>query len=257
MPPKPVAPRLTHFLCLPLVTLASKPQLQASLGLFCADISKGTPKNPGGIPEKAIRPVGTLHLTLGVMTLLTPARVQEALTVLKSLNLKDLLMDKSAEPARTEDPTKHDFTSLEETPQASEPLHITLRGLESMHKTSKTSILYTSPVDADKRLYSFCNRLKSAFEEADLLVPDKRPLLLHATLVNTVYVPPVKGKGLGREKNRARLTIDASELLRSYKETEWMRDVRVEKVAICRMGAVKRENGEEEYVMEGEIEIPV
>lgn len=47
-----------------------------------------------------------------------------------------------------------------------------------------------------------------------------------------------------------------------YRDYEWMRDVRVEKVAICRMGAKKvvdeegGETGDEEYDVEGEVDMP-
>ena len=106
------------------------------------------------------------------------------------------------------------------------------------------------------------------------MLPEERKLLLHATVVNTIYVPRVRagegrargsggsrgrrgaqGEGHGRKK--ARLTLDARDVLEKYKDFEWMRDVRVEKVAICRMGAKKREDGEEEYEVEAEIDIPM
>lgn len=67
-------------------------------------------------------------------------------------------------------------------------------------------------------LNSFCQQLKDAFTEAELLVEDKRSLLLHATIVNTIYVPGSKrtnlrkaGEGHGKKKNR--LVFDASDLI--------------------------------------------
>ncbi|KAJ5054158.1 uncharacterized protein L3040_000440 [Drepanopeziza brunnea f. sp. 'multigermtubi'] len=90
MPPKPPSARLTHFLCIPLVTAASKPQLQSALSAFTSKAS--SPNDPlARIPEKAIRPLGTLHLTLGVMSLLTPERIEAALAVLRTLNLQEIL----------------------------------------------------------------------------------------------------------------------------------------------------------------------
>jgi activating signal cointegrator complex subunit 1 len=77
-----------------------------------------------------------------------------------------------------------------------------------------------------------------------------------------VYVPGVRGRGSGQGhghgKNRAKLTIDATELLEEYEDFEWMKDVRVDTVAICRMGAKKGEgrSGEESYVVEGEVSMP-
>jgi activating signal cointegrator complex subunit 1 len=80
-------------------------------------------------------------------------------------------------------------------------------------------------------------------------------------------VPGVKERsgrpGARHGKQTARMTIDAREVLERYEETVWMEDCMVEKVAVCRMGARRvrdaegRETGEEEYVVEGEVEIPV
>lgn len=91
---------------------------------------------------------------------------------------------------------------------------------------------------------------------AELLIEDNRSLLLHATIVNTVYVPGVRGKGSGHGNSKAKLTLDATELLEDYEGFVWMEGVRLEKVAICRMGAKKNEAGDEEYVVEGEVNMP-
>lgn len=250
MPPKPSSPRLTHFLCIPLVTPHSRPQLQGALSKFREDVtSDRTPENPDGIPERAIRPIGTLHLTLGVMSLLSQEKVDNAVKLLRSLNLKELLADQI--PGSMGKEKDGDVT----VSHKSKELKVTLRGLTSMHTPAKTSILYSEPVDEDHRLQSFCQKLKDAFTEAELLVPDTRPLLLHATIVNTIYVPGVKGRG-GHGKNRAKLTIDARDILAKYEEYEWMSDVKVEKVAICQMGAKKLEDGNEEYAVECELDTP-
>jgi activating signal cointegrator complex subunit 1 len=236
----PPPPRLTHFLCLPLVTPVSRAQLQENLTTFRAEVTQATAQNPGGIPERAVRPVGTLHLTLGVMSLLTPARVEAALTLLRSLDLRGQMASRERLAA----------AGASSRPL---PLSITLRGLESMHDPAKTSVLYAAPVDEDRTLHEFCYKLREAFEAADLLVLDTRPLLLHATIVNTVYVG---GRSGNRGQRSPRLTIDAREMLYEYENFEWMRDVRMEKVAICRMGAREVAGGDEEYVVEGEVAIP-
>lgn len=245
MPPRP---RLTHFLCIPLVTPESRPQLHLSLQNFRDDIAQNTE-----IPERAVRPLGSLHLTLGVMSLTNQETVDTALSLLKSLDLSQLLLQAQNEVQLTTPPEATDT-----------PLSVTLSGLRSMHRSSKTSILYSSPVDPTSRLPTFCTRLKEAFSSRDLLVPDDRPLLLHATILNTIYAPGVRSKSGngGHGKKRARLTIDARELLAKYDGFEWMKDVKVTKVAICRMGAKKvvgsdgKETGDEEYIVEGEVNMP-
>jgi activating signal cointegrator complex subunit 1 len=260
MPPKTAPKRLTHFLCLPLVTSTSRPQLAKSLHAFRSDIKDDrSPENSQGIPEKAVRPVGTIHLTLGVMSLLTQERVEGALAVLRSLDIPSLLSTPPTEVSKVDGKD----TGLSKDVGLKLP-KVTLRGLISMHPPAKTSILYSSPEDADGRLYAFCTKLRDAL--AEFMVPDTRPLLLHATLLNTVYVPVVRsrsgGPGAGHGRNKAKMTIDAREILERYSEISWMDDIRVEKVAICRMGArsVRDEDGNEiedqEYVVEGEVDMP-
>lgn len=133
-----------------------------------------------------------------------------------------------------------------------------------MHDPTRTSVLYAAPVDEDGALYDFCSRLREAFLAADLLVPDTRPMLLHATILNTVYASGGRdrgrgrgsssgGRGSGHGRSRGRLTIDAREILERYADFEWVRDAAIEKVAICRMGAVAVGNDDEEYVVEGEV----
>ena len=85
MPPKP---RPTHFLCVPLVTTTSRPQLAWSLGSFRADVAG---LNGYGLPPDAVRPVGTLHLTLGVMCFPGGAGIDRATEVLRALEPRALL----------------------------------------------------------------------------------------------------------------------------------------------------------------------
>lgn len=253
-PPPP--PRLTHFLCLPLVTPASRPQLQANLQAFRNEVTQPTARNPSGIPDRAVRPAGTLHLTLGVMSLLTPARVEAALTLLRSMDLRgSLLASRSRDAGDGDKNDKHDGDGDETESSRPAPLTITLRGLKTAHDPGKATGLYAPPVDDDGSLYAFCLGLRKAFQDAEIVVPDTRPLLLHATVLNTVYV---EGRARDNRRGRApRLTVDASDILRQYETFEWMTDIRIEKVAICRMGAKPVRGGQdEEYVIEGEVPLP-
>jgi activating signal cointegrator complex subunit 1 len=260
MPPKAPSKRLTHFLCLPLVTAVSRPQLARALKAFRDDIEDDkTPENPNGIPAKAIRPVGTIHLTLGVMSLLTPERTEAALARLRSLDLAELLLS-TAPPV----PVAAGESTAAPALGALAPLKATLRGLMSMQQPAKTSVLYSAPEDPEGRLHAFCSKLRGEF--LDLLEPDNRPLLLHATILNTIYAPAGRksadDSGSGRGRSRSKLTIDAREILERYSDAVWMLEVPIEKVAICRMGArnVKGSSGDptddQEYVVEGEVSMP-
>ena len=127
---------------------------------------------------------------------------------------------------------------------------IDLKGLVSMHVPEKTSIVYIEPCDSSERLYPFCLALQKIFNEEGILVPDDRKLRLHATLVNTIYAKGKKSQGHGRNAN-APMKIDARTLLEKYADFMWAKDVVLDRIAICEMGAKKRiENGEvvgEEY----------
>lgn len=121
------------------------------------------------------------------------------------------------------------------------PLIISLSGLESMHAPEKTSNLYTIPKDPTSRLSTFAISLRDAFTDANLLVPDKRPLLLHATVLNTLYAKSrgrTKATGHGKDK-RGVEKLDATALLEEFREFEWAKDFRIEKISICQMGAKK------------------
>lgn len=65
-------------------------------------------------------------------------------------------------------------------------------------------------------------------------------LILHATLLNTIYVRK------HNRKDRRPVTIDARPLLERFKDTVWMKDVQIEKLCLFRMGAkeVLDENGQ-------------
>ena len=99
-PPAAKKPPLTHFLCLPLITSTSKPQLEASIASFRENhvIASERPQQTASengvtriIHPKAIRPVGSMHCTLGVMSL-DQDRLQKAIKLLESLDITQLLL---------------------------------------------------------------------------------------------------------------------------------------------------------------------
>ncbi|KAM0707035.1 hypothetical protein Q7P35_006366 [Cladosporium inversicolor] len=279
-------PPLTHFLCLPLITPTSKPQLEASIASFRETVASEHPQQTASengvtriIHPKAVRPVGSMHCTLGVMSL-DQDRLENAIKLLQSLDITQLLLHSSEThmpplgTTTTVDPqgiitlkeplAKHErpIVSLQRpvsppaverasrATTASKPLTIDLEGLVSMHAPEKTSIIYIEPCDSSERLYPFCLALQNIFNKEGILVPDNRELRLHATLVNTIYAKGTKSQGHGRNAN-APMKIDARALLDKYADFVWAKDVVIDRIAICEMGAKKRvENGEvvgEEY----------
>lgn len=241
MPPKPSP---THFLCIPLVTATSRSQLTASLAAFSADV---TSQDSFAVPAGAVRPVGTLHLTLGVMSFPKNEGLDKAIAILKTLHPQKMLSGHC--PPATALESLSDNT--EEVGLHPPRLSVTLKGLRSMQPAAKCTTLYSPPVDSDGTLQVFCEKIKQAFMDAEIMVDDRRPLLLHATIVNTIYV---KDRRQGRR--REKLTIDARGILDRYDDRVWMEQIPVEKIAICRMGAKDLEGGADQaYEVEAEIEM--
>lgn len=225
---KPKPPQLTHFLCLPLVTPTSRPQLSTNLRSFQDHVT--SPQEDGGfdLPAEAVRPVGTLHLTLGMMSFPKNEGLDKAVALLKSLEPREIL-------AAAKKPVM--LGSAVAPPATNESqILITLRGLNSMQKPEKATILYAPPSDPSGRLQGFAEGLNAVFQDAGLLTPDDRPLLLHATVVNMIYA---KGNSRGKRKKGGGRTVvpDALAIMDRYEDQVWMEDVPLEKIAICRMGA--------------------
>ncbi|KAK4214462.1 AKAP7 2'5' RNA ligase-like domain-containing protein [Rhypophila decipiens] len=266
MPPQP---SLTHFLCIPLVTRSSRPQLTSSLASFREQVT--SPLSGFNVPEEAIRPVGSLHLTLGMFSFPgdktktnnsnlsedaasgqgeeeSQDRLEKAKAILQSLRPREIIRAFKPPPAMPGSAATPPLVEQKEQ----EEIKITLQGLRSMQSTTptKSAVLYAPPADPQGRLQQFCEGVRKVFLDAGVMVPDNRPLLLHATIVNTIYVKGRNrqqqqrgrgGHGQGRNNRRDRLTIDATSLLDQFEDQVWMEDVRVEKIAICKMGAKKIE----------------
>ncbi|GAB7362538.1 hypothetical protein MBLNU230_g2856t1 [Neophaeotheca triangularis] len=288
-------PQLTHFLCLPLVNQKSRPQLEASFQRFKDDV---VAKPPGTsiankdhddeaqpattvttkVHPKAIRPIGALHCTLGVMSL-NESQLKEAIDCLDALDVSKLLND--AASSNNKDAESYEKRGTED------PIELTLRGLETMHAAEKTSILYTAPSDPSERLRPFCLAVQDIFRSKGLLIPDDRPLKLHATIVNTIYAkgnarrhpkrvaesakpeaaPPGdttaqastsdaapgsaddRSQGHGPNAN-APLKMNATGLLQAYQKFAWAEHVVLDRIAICEMGTKKKYDEEGRIVGE-------
>lgn len=201
-------PQLTHFLCIPLVNSTSLPQLETSLASFKSTIpscpvkaqnvqvennEQTTNRGPTYplIPDSALRPVGTLHLTLGVMSLPTKERLDEAIRFFHSLNLtaimreaekmaasgtKNLLQQTSAHIQSQPESTTSDGEKPEpdlELPQP-QPLTISLESLHAFPRARNATVLHAAPVDQTARLYPFCVLLREKFLEIGLVLEESR-----------------------------------------------------------------------------------
>ena len=267
MPPPKKRPPLTHFLCLPLTGGPAVPQWRASLRRFGDDVAADYPvgasteisgstttpttskstsaplltpgsdasstvNGKGGednkIPVKAIRPVGTLHLTIGVMSLKEEGRVEGAVECLRGLDLGGFL-EGAKQTTRREgdveqrgkypvDTTRREMSSGDSATKAEvidgksipstneamqppegstgtgsppPPLTLSFTGLKSMQSPKSTSFLYVPPTDTTGRLYPFCQSLRDHFTAEGFMLEEDRALKLHATILNTIYAGKV------------------------------------------------------------------
>ncbi|CAF9908386.1 MAG: hypothetical protein GOMPHAMPRED_006148 [Gomphillus americanus] len=290
--------RPTHFLCLPLVTPASLPQFTASLALFARDKAIQQNSSPGKwnkqkspprekkrsnfdadgsdeheqpvnakegyVPIKAVRPVGPLHLTLGVMHLDSKDKVDAASEFLKAIDMDILLnevtqsfdralqhskplsqshpMAIGSAPAETEVISSASPKSYSQSRQEQTQLVVQLKGLHTMQQPSKTRVLFAEPIDASERLSSFCQLLRNKFINEGFMIDEERDLKLHATIVNTIYA----SKHGRNSASKRRMEFDASDLIERWKEKVWA-EVTITKVAICEMGAKEDATGQVKY----------
>ncbi|KAI5290658.1 hypothetical protein KEM55_008529, partial [Ascosphaera atra] len=96
-----------------------------------------------------------------------------------------------------------------------EPLLVSLTSLGALPKAKEATILYSKPVDSTSRLYPFAHAIQRRFIEAGFMQQDmtkaftgpqkgqlvSRPLLLHATMANTIYAPKKWKKPMRTEEN--------------------------------------------------------
>ena len=231
-------PNLTHFLCIPLVNSGSRTQLQTSLRRFTHDVIT-TPSL--GISSNDVKHVGSLHLTLGVMSLNTKEKLESAGSLLHSLDMVELIREASIldtidattldEPVQTAQSLPvpgPDVALREQKNELQSPrLSVSLLDLQAMHAPESTSVLFARPFDSSNRLFKVCCAIRKEFSTANLLERSQGPLLLHATIVN-------------KRTNRKRSNrFDARDVIKSYEGFEWAKDIYLERVSICRMGVEK------------------
>jgi len=120
---KPKAPAKTHFICLPLRSVAFRNKVTAFNALL-----------PSTIHASIIRPTGSLHFTLGVMSLSTPDEINSAVQFL------------------------HSCQSDAVSTVGGQKLRVSLKGIASMQgNAKKTSVIYAVPENGDGRLRSLCS----------------------------------------------------------------------------------------------------
>jgi activating signal cointegrator complex subunit 1 len=211
---------------------------------------------------------------------LDPARLKDALQLLQDTDLLALLAwagnrPKTSAPLSITTDATTSSSSLRTlhrpisppTVKTDTPLTISLVGLSAFPDTRKATVLHAKPHDPSDRLYYFCLALRQNFIDAGFMALEERPMVLHATLVNTVYSKNPRERGGETGRGLGRITMDARELVRRLNgrvasedkkvvksEVEpfvWAENMEISAVRICKMGAKTVED--EELGMEYEV----
>jgi hypothetical protein len=117
---KPKTAPKTHFICLPLRSSAFRNKVTSFNALL-----------PGTISPTIIRPTGSLHFTIGVLSLKTPEEIESAVNFLHACRFDAVSMVQGRK------------------------LTVSMRGIASMQKNlKKASVIYATPEEGDGRLRS-------------------------------------------------------------------------------------------------------
>ncbi|BGP35908.1 hypothetical protein JCM10296v2_007760 [Rhodotorula toruloides] len=188
-----------------------------------------------------MRPIGTLHLTIGVLHPQNDEHLERAKRWLEEeVDIEELLRQagEAGRAHRAEEQVDNDAPDIDSL----EPLVVDLCSLKPMkHQPAHSAaILYLPPHDSTNRLQVFAQALHDAAVDAGLMrqpEPNRREVLLHATVVNTRY---------SSSGSRAR-RYNFSSVISRFEDTVWATDVPINGVALCKMGAKPTEDGDAEY----------
>ena len=151
------------------------------------------------------------------------------------------------------------------TTQRQPPLTVNLHGLGTFPSAKKARVFYSPPQDSE-RLLPFANAIRQRFRDAGF-VTEARPLTLHATVANLRYASKAR-KGRGGRAARAweKDTVDARSLIACFNGVEdgrteqdregaataenlrpgdsfvFAKDIVIDRVRICKMGAETSED---------------
>lgn len=186
----------THFLSVPLVNHTSRSQLEESFSIFRKDAALSNL-----IPQTAIRPVDSLHIKLGFLTL-NDTTLPSATELLQSIDTSDL----------------------------SEGFEISLKSLEPMFSSHSSRILYAKSKSMLNTIpHNFTQEVIRRFRDAGFSVaiprtPRKPHSRVFARVVHRI-IP--RGQGPSRE--------DMKPFLARYKHFVWAENFLVDRISICEL----------------------
>jgi hypothetical protein len=132
-------------------------------------------------------------------------------------------------------------------------IKISLRGLDTFPNVKRARVFYAVPHSEDRGvLQAFAEAVQKRFVEEGVVKDEKRALTLHATVANLKYAKSSGVKtGRGDRRRKGLWELDASALTEEFgakegrsgaEEFSWADDIVIDRVRICKMGAVKSED---------------
>ncbi|KAJ1986557.1 activating signal cointegrator 1 complex subunit [Coemansia spiralis] len=174
----------THFISLPISDI----DIQRKIGEFQRE-ARSSKSLCAADCSSFVEPA-SLHVTIGMLRLLTPADVTSAVAFLKTLQ-----------------PGIHEIL-------ANQPLVVRVGGLEAMEADRQAArIIYAKADDDGGRLQRVCRFVREAFDNAGY-IDEKRELKIHITVIRAKEAKGAKdAAGAARERP---FGIDATALLREF-----------------------------------------
>lgn len=230
--------KLTHFLCIPLVTSKSRTQLNRARQRLLRD--SVTRK----IPSEAFVWPDTQKLGLGVLSLQSDREVLRAKSLLESLDLDDMLDElRSGNERRQRVGTSH----ILDDSHIVQPISVSIKGFARLK--SYSTRLNAAIIDTEGILPSFFRTIQRHFLEAGLmkLTPTKsldQSHPLRMSVINTgrlFTTTPGEKQHLLKHMPKGKalhiaLRPDIAELCTKYQDFAWASGIQLEKLSICKIG---------------------
>ena len=223
--------QLTHILRIPLATSKSRPQLEASLRRAMTD---PTSENIHGL---AFARPDMLYLNLGSLSLTTPELCDNAIDLLRGLNLQNILQG-----------LMRQLPSLNNMLSMPEPFKTSLIGLKDPSPHPLVDRLYALVIDPHDIKAHFCDAIRENFLATRLRkLNDQQSSkdyksAMHTKIVNnarlfstTKIIQPsimTHYRQRGEVIAYARLKCDVQEFYFKYKDFTWAHDFQLERLAI-------------------------
>ena len=239
---------LTHFLRIPLATAKSTPQLLASIDRIATDpITSAFPPAAWSSPDQ-------IYLSIGCLSLKTPARVAAAVELLRRLDIPAII-DSTATTQDVSstivgDAHKYLYTAsssakVTEKPDPAQAPAVTLRGLSipprALDYPRKTKELLCHIVESRPFLRHFCAIASTLFENQGFIpfVPPPGLQPLHVRLLTGKYLRTdrvndkftLEGKDVWRKPS-----FDVSDLHPKYEDFPWTTEFPLERICISELG---------------------